>query len=219
MEQLSPPCAIVRPLISAQMDSEVLDPREVEAVNSHLSSCQVCTAWMDTVSAQRRAQRISAVTVPDLTQPIVHALMDRFDDRALGTRTTPVPMIRVALAVVAGAMIAGATGTMLMANAHAPRELGGFELALGCGLLLAAWRPRHASTMSVVGCVAAAVLVLTAIGDTAGGATSGGLEANHFLDILGAFLIVALTRLDPSASSGPSFRAANAAGSAMLPSA
>jgi predicted anti-sigma-YlaC factor YlaD len=217
MEHISSACADIRPSLSAQVDGELLASAETKAVTLHLENCHACRAWMTTITAQRRAHRVGAAVVPDLIQPTVSSIMFAFDERSRQTRITPVPMIRVALAVIAGAMMVGATGTMFLADAHIPRELGGFEAALACGFFLAAWRPRHAATMSVVGSVAAVVLILTAIGDSTAGTTSSGLEANHFLDILGAFLTVALTRLTPASLHSGEPRLNRSGGSHVLP--
>jgi predicted anti-sigma-YlaC factor YlaD len=192
-------CAAVRQQLSEVLDGEQsASSREVE---SHVLLCGACTEWREQAHVLARATRIGLTAqVPDLSHSIAMKLNALNVELNSNRRLSPLPMLRVALTIVSCGLIIGAFGAMLhapdtFAAGHLPRELAGFEVALGLGFLLAARRPEHGTGVALVGCAVALMMVLTALADVASGTTTSGIEAHHLLDLVGALLAVAVARL------------------------
>jgi predicted anti-sigma-YlaC factor YlaD len=192
-------CVLTREELSARLDGEW--SAGSASLDDHLTGCPNCRAWQLQLHELARTTRLrSSEQVPDLSRSIslqLAALNIESDNRR---RLSPLPMLRVALAAISCGLIVAAFSNMLHApdaigTGHLPRELGGFEFALGLGFLLAAWRPRHATGIALVGSVVAVLLVVTALHDVLAGTTTSGIESHHLLDLVGAMVATVVARL------------------------
>jgi predicted anti-sigma-YlaC factor YlaD len=192
-------CTVSREQLSARLDGEWAGP--TTAADAHVQFCSSCSAWSQEAHVLARATRLGTTTdVPDLSREIALSLSSLNIEVNGRRRTSPLPMLRVALAVVSVAVMIGALASIMhtpdaFGAGHLPRELGGFEFALGFGFLLTAARPRHATGIATIGSVAAVMMVGTAVADVVSGVTTSGFEAHHVLDLAGAALAVGVARL------------------------
>lgn len=134
-----------------------------------------------------------AEPVPDLTGSILAAL-------PRSTRPQPIgEWIRYALFTVAATQLLLALPAVLLgedagASIHVARELGSFDVALGIGLLWAAWRPARSAGLLPMALALAATLAVTAGIDVARGTAPAVGEAHHVLDLAGVTLLWLLNR-------------------------
>jgi len=77
---------------------------------------------------------------------------------------------------------------------HASRELGSFAVALGVGLLLAAWQPERASGLLPVVAALAACLTATALVDVLSARITAVGESVHAVELLGLGFVWIVTR-------------------------
>ena len=87
--------------------------------------------------------------------------------------------------------------------ADVARELGSWDVALGIGLLYAAWRPERAHGLLPFAAALAGALLVTAGFDVAAGREALLSESHHLLELLGVALLAVLA--------GPTFRVPRAA--------
>jgi predicted anti-sigma-YlaC factor YlaD len=192
-------CVSAREELSARLDGEW--SAGSASVDDHLTGCTSCRTWQRQLYEVARSTRLtSSEQVPDISRSISLQLAALNIESSNRRRLSPLPMLRVALAAISCGLIVAALSNMLhtpdaIGAGHLPRELGGFEFALGLGFLLAAWRPRHATGIAVVGSVVAVLLVVTALNDVLAGTTTSGIESHHLLDLAGAMVAAAVARL------------------------
>lgn len=196
---MSTHCSAVRETISARLDGEeaTLTTDEVER---HLRACDRCHRFTANLAAvNRRISVGGAETVPDLTAPILVALAEdrgaQVDGRTSQLRVL-VALAGVVQLVLALPVLFGAAG----ATAHLGRDLGAFELALGAGLLLAAWQPRRAAGVLPVAAVVAVVATAAGLIDLAAGRATLLSELTHLTELVGVAALWALTRRLPDAT-------------------
>ena len=203
---VSIPCETFQDAISARLDGEPL-PAGLDdgAVGAHVATCVACAAFATGVAAQHRALRVRpAEPVPDLADAILAALPA--DARPQPARE----WARYALFAVAATQLLLALPAVLLgddpgASIHVARELGSFDVALGIGLLWAAWQPRRALGLLPMVMALAGAMVVTAVLDMARGEAPALGEAHHLLDLAGLALLWSLAhppkpagRPDPS---------------------
>jgi predicted anti-sigma-YlaC factor YlaD len=180
-------CTGYHELISARLDGEAGEV-EGRALDDHLGHCAACRRYDSEASAMHRRLRIAEVpAVPDQTT------------RILATIAAPRPtfgndMLRALLAGLGVAKIAAALGVFLAAVSggaaiHTGTELAAVDLAIGAGLLLAAWRPAKATGLVPVLAVLAVATLVGGVADLAAGRVTLGSEAFHLFDAVGAFLV------------------------------
>jgi predicted anti-sigma-YlaC factor YlaD len=194
---LSAACVSVREMASAQLDGEFLDETEVTIVDGHLHGCSPCTHWVATARAMHRSLRLSASEeVPDLTAKIMASVRR---EQFIPTAPPVLPMARLGLVVTAFAILLGVMGEILGAtgwtSTHTSQELLGFQIALAGGFAGAALRPRWAGGVALSSVITAAVLVITAFSGVRSGETTGTIEFNHVLEVVGAALCCVIARL------------------------
>lgn len=102
--------------------------------------------------------------------------------------------IRVILALIGAVQIVLTAPALLLGDDgslpfHAAHEIGSFGLALGAGLLIAAWQPRRAAGLLPVFAVATAALVATASADVITRQTVLAREWGHALALVGSVLV------------------------------
>ena len=196
-------CEPIREALSARLDGEALPPSLTdELVDEHVAGCRACAEFWAGASAQHRALRIRAAEpVPDL----VHRILERVPASA---RPQPVrEWARYALFAVAATQLVLALPAVLLgedpgASIHVARELGSFDVALGVGLLWAAWQPRRAAGLLPMVAALAGAMALTALLDVARDEAPFAGEAHHLLDLAGLGLLWALTH-PPRPTTGP----------------
>ncbi len=183
-------CDDFREAASARLDHEDL-PAGVTGpgLDAHLEGCADCRAWADTASVLHRQVRVRpAASQPDRTEALLAAV-------PLSSRPRPVrqgvryALLAVGLTQLLLALPALFLGTDLDAPVHVAREMGGFELALGVGLLSAAWRPRLATGLLPFAAALAGSLLVTAVVDVVRGQAVAATEAHHVLDLAGVALL------------------------------
>ncbi len=195
-------CDQVREHLSAALDGEWHTSEDITtALRTHLDGCAGCRNWQQLLVVTTRKVRVhEAGTVPDLSSVIINRLIESQRQATHMRRASPLPMLRLALGTISIGLIVGALTNLVhtadsFSSGHLPRELGGFELALGVGFLFAALRPRHAPGIAIVGAIVGSLLGLTTLWDVLAGTTTSGIEAHHLLDIAGAAVSVAVARL------------------------
>lgn len=186
-------CEPFQDALSARLDGEALPPGLDEAaVDRHVDGCVTCRAYLAGATAQHRSLRVRpADRVPDLTNRILAALPPH-------ARPQPVrEWARYALFAIAATQLILALPAVLLgedpgASIHVARELGSFDVALGIGLLWAAWQPRRAIGLVPMVAALAGTMLLTAMLDVVRDDAPVLGEAHHILDLAGLFFLWAL---------------------------
>lgn len=188
-------CASVRESVSAALDGEEAALPSVE-VRRHLTTCGDCRRFEAALpGVNRRVTVAGAEAVPDLTAAILRALAP-----GLGGPTPRPRELRflvgfagVIQLVLAVPVLVGAVGPAV----HLGRDLAAFELALGAGLLLAAWQPRRAAGVLPIAAVVAVLATLGGVVDLATGRASFVSELGHLAELVGVAALWALVRRLP----------------------
>jgi predicted anti-sigma-YlaC factor YlaD len=212
-------CVECRESLSARLDGEdELGP--AEHTDGHLDRCAACQVWWRRASGLNRTLRVRPATpVPDLTAVI------------LENAPPPAPAqgwwARGALTAVASAQVALALGQvfgMLTIHhggepvaTHLFNESTAWNLALGIGMLWAAFRPRV--TSGLIPALTAFVVVLFAYSthDLITGAAPVQRVAGHTLLVAGLILLVVVNRQTGTPSPGSAAGTGSASTSAADP--
>lgn len=182
-------CQPYREALSARADGEVA-PIGHEDLAEHLAGCATCTAFAAATDDLDRQVRVTrAEPVPDLTASVLAAV----DTPVVARARSRFAHLRLLLATAGTAQLALAL-PVLVATGHTSREIGIFELALGVGFLVVAWRPARAGGLLPVAAVVAALVTVASVGDVVTGATSIVQETAHLLEVVGTGLLWALDR-------------------------
>jgi len=194
------PCDLVREALSAAHDGEAAAASgdgHLASVDDHLAGCAGCTAFA--ASLERLDQRVlavRAVPAPNLTAAVLTAVaadvQAERDRRVLELRWL-VGLAGVAQLLFAIPLVLGVMGP----SAHVGRDLGALELALGIGLIFAAWQPERAAGVLPVAAVVAAAAVVTGGLDVTSGRATLLQELPHLTEIVGVLALWALTRRLP----------------------
>lgn len=193
-------CSDIREAISAHLDDEpaALPPSAVEL---HVAECAGCAAWTTRLQVLHRQVRVQeAEPVPDLTAAILGAAPhQQAARRSAGLLGQPVSTARWALLTVSLTQLVLAIPGLLFgdggdAAGHVARELGSFDVALAVGLLVAAWQPARAWGLLPLAAALALFIGFSTVLDLVDGATSGGGEAHHLLDVAGVALLWVVAR-------------------------
>jgi predicted anti-sigma-YlaC factor YlaD len=200
-------CDIAREAISALLDGEVTRVH-LRVLDDHLAACAECRRWQALAHEVTRNVRLEpARPVTVRSDVLVGSVLARSRPPR---RPTPLTWARVALVAVAVAQ-AAITAPLLIygrdhaAPMHVAHEEGAFAMALALGFLVAAWRPDRAKGMRTVVGATAALLVVTAVADLAGGRTGIGDEAPHLLAVVGWLLLAYIAAATPSTTFDPSW--------------
>lgn len=176
-------CDGARLVISARVDGEAAAD-ELERLDDHLAGCQACQTWEASAYGLRRTMVLRQAGPPD-------ELADRLVARLAVPHAGPGEWVRYALGVVAAALVV-LNGPLLLGLAdgdHQSRHLGTFGVALGVGLLWAAWQPERAIGLVPLAGALAAATAAAAIVDLGAGRTAAVTEATHLLELVGLGLL------------------------------
>lgn len=179
-------CGAIRELISVVVDDEAT-MHERAVVEQHLDGCAPCRTHADQLAALTRRVRLrSAEPVPEMSARVL--------DRARPPRLGRGGWIRPALAWVAVVLVAQSIGPLVFgaadgADSHVARHLGAFSVALGVGLLSAAWRPHRAFGLLPFAAALVVTMLVAALLDVAGGSSTLMAETVHLAEIVGLALL------------------------------
>lgn len=192
----SPACTPVREAVSARLDGED-HPLPVTEVHAHVVSCEACAAFETALAGVTRRTRVAtAEPVPDLTAPILVALAEdreaNVDRRMLELRWLVALAGAVQLLLAVPALVG-----VISPDVHVGRDLGALQLALGVGLLFAAWQPRRSAGVLPIAVVVALGAVVTAAFDVATGVATLTAELAHVSEVVGVLALWALRRRVP----------------------
>lgn len=188
-------CEVLQDALSARLDGEGLPTGVTDALlDGHVAGCPACTAYAAGITAQHRALRVRAAEpVPDLTSAILAAIPQAARPR-LVREWARYALFAVALTQLILALPAVLLGEDPGASIHVARELGSFDVALGVGLLWAAWQPRRATGLLPMVVALGGTMIVTAVIDVARDQAPALGEAHHVLDLAGLALLWALAR-------------------------
>jgi predicted anti-sigma-YlaC factor YlaD len=183
-------CDECREAISAQLDGE--EPgAPFPDVEAHVASCAECSRFAVTATELHRAVRVRAAdSVPDLSR----AILATASRPAAPREWARYVLLTVALTQLVLALPALFLGHDPGASTHVARELGSFDVALGIGWLVAAWRPSRAVGLLPFAAALAGTLMVTAVLDVADGRVGVLGEAHHVLDVVGLVVLWVLSR-------------------------
>lgn len=191
-------CEECREALSARLDDE-LGEVERQAVDAHLQACAGCAAHAERMTELTRLARVQpAAQVPDLAPAIMARLQPdpRPQPRPRGAGAWEWP--RVALAGLALVQLAVALPELVApGQLHAAREAASWQLALGVGFSVAAWRPAWVLGLVPVLTAAVVGLAVTAGLDVAAGHASLAGEALHVVKLAGLALVWVLAHRLP----------------------
>ncbi|HEX5585711.1 MAG TPA: zf-HC2 domain-containing protein [Acidimicrobiia bacterium] len=205
-------CSRFRTAISARLDGEALlepgaNPSGVDAaaLDAHLATCVDCRAFSVRAEQLHRTVRLAAAPeVPDLTPRILSAIAAE-RDAGLAPSTNGAPQgneeraLRIVLVAIGLLQIAIALPALILGDdanlpVHIARHLGSFDVALGVGFLVAAWKPQRIAGVLPVVTALVLCLVGSSLLDVLSGATGAGAEAHHATDIAGLVVLWLLSR-------------------------
>jgi predicted anti-sigma-YlaC factor YlaD len=189
-------CLTCREAISARLDGEP-EPVPAEETDEHLVSCAACRSWQVRVTERSRTLRVrQAIEVPDLSDAILEIAVP-----PSGTRGW---WARIALIAVATAQLSLALSQMLGIGAHGAEhvplaghlfnESTAWNVALGMGLLWAAFRSRVTSGLIPVLAAFVVFLGVYSAHDLVTGAVPASRVLGHGLLLLGLGLLVVINR-------------------------
>lgn len=190
-------CMEIRDAVSARLDGE--DPGvEERALYAHLADCARCRAFAHDAEALHRAVRLEpAPAIPDLSPAVLAAIgEDTLAAAGAGGRAARhdlLDVLRWVLVALAVVQVAVAIPALLGSDAglpvHTARHLGSFDLALGIGLLYAAWRPRRIGGMLPIVAALVVCLAVSSLLDVASGNTAALGESHHLTDFAGLLVM------------------------------
>jgi predicted anti-sigma-YlaC factor YlaD len=203
-------CLTCRESLSARLDGEA-EPAPADQVDAHLAECGACRAWQHRCEELNRTLRVRpAVPVPDLGEVILADAPSIEPAQGWWVRgalvCVAVAQVTLALSQLVGM---GNTATHVAHDAAPPiashlfNESTAWNLALGIGMLWAAFRPRAASGLVPVLTGFVVVLFAYSAHDLVTGAAPVSRVLGHGLLVLGLGLMIVVNRRhDPHAPDG-----------------
>jgi predicted anti-sigma-YlaC factor YlaD len=200
-----PSCRSVREALSAAYDAET-SLLATATVDRHLGGCPACRRFEAALGPDARRLRLSGAAVPDLTDAIVTAVAEERllapDRRHRDLRVLVAVAGLVQLAIAVPALFGLVAGEQ-----HLLRETGALQLAVGVGLVFAAWQPRRAAGVLPVATVVVVATALGAAYDVAAGVATVVGELSHLAEVVGLLALWALSRRsDRPVGGGPTDR-------------
>ena len=194
-------CLTCRESLSARLDGEA-EPAPAEQVDAHLAECGACRAWQRRGEELNRVLRVRPATpVPDLHEAILADAPQIEPAQGWWVRgalvCVAVAQVTLGLSQLLGmgvtAMHVGHEDAPAVAG-HLFNESTAWNLALGIGMLWAAFRPR--ATSGLVPVLAGFVVVLFAYSahDLVTGAAPVSRVLGHGLLVLGLGLMIVVNR-------------------------
>ena len=190
-------CLTCRESLSARLDGEA-EPAPAERVDAHLAGCGACQAWLRGAEDLNRMLRVRpAARVPDLSQAILADAPVLEPAQGWGIRGALV-CVAVAQVALGLSQLVGVGTTALHVEhgtaGHLFNESTAWNLALGIGMLWAAFRPR--ATTGLVPMLTGFLVVLFAYSthDLLTGAAPVSRVLGHGLLVVGLVLMVIVDR-------------------------
>lgn len=194
-------CKTYREALSARLDGEQ-GPVSDEALDRHLEECAACRSWQQCAGELSRTLRVRSVQpTPDLTDAVLRAAAP-LRDRFLLRRWPRVLLGLVALCQLAlGIVEVFGVGLMTMGHdmggsmsQHLFNESTSWNLALGVGMLWAAWRTRASAGLITPMSVFLVVLTGFSVHDLINGDVSISRLISHGLLVAGLVLLLLVER-------------------------
>lgn len=185
-------CARFRESISANLDAEVTEMRDV-AMEEHLEQCHQCREYLEFSASLKRAVMRKAPSMTDLAPHVVK----QFN---IGQRKSVWTITRGVLGICAIEVILFSLFD-LFGGTHESRHLGSFSIAFGIVLLSVVVRPVRARLMLPVTGVLALSLVTTAVVDMINGNIPLFTEARHIPEVISVAMMWLLARPQHKTSS------------------
>jgi len=188
-----------REAVSARLDGEA-EPVPAERTDEHLASCAACRSWQTRVARTSRGLRVRpAGDVPDLTAAILQNAVPPSSTRGWWARIALIAVaagqLSLALSQMLGASVPHGTGHDAVPVAgHLFNESTAWNLALGLGLLWAAFRPRATSGLIPVLGGFVVLLGIYSAHDLVIGVAPASRVMGHGLLLLGLGLLVVINR-------------------------
>lgn len=179
-------CTSVRELVSTALDGETTAADDA-VIEAHLATCAACASFHHEAAALTRRLRLRT---PADDQAAIDQVIDELRLVRLGRGgwTRPV-LVWCALVIAVQSFEPLVMADVAGASSHVARHVGASGLALACGLLYAAWRPRRAfGLLPFVGALCL-VTVVSSLIDTIGGNRSAFAEAVHLAEIAGTVVL------------------------------
>ncbi|OLF18541.1 zf-HC2 domain-containing protein [Actinophytocola xanthii] len=188
-------CLTCREALSARMDGEE-EPVPADQTDQHVDSCAACRSWRARVEHQSRALRIrQAPPVPDLSAAILDLAVPPHETRGWWARIALVAVAAAQLALALSQLL-GVHTTVVAAHGdgHLFNESTAWNLALGAGVLWAAFHSRVTSGLIPV--LGGFVLVLApySVHDILTGAVGMSRVAEHGLLVVALALLIVVNR-------------------------
>ena len=190
-------CDRIQLSISAVLDGEDA-PEPPSVVANHVATCAGCRAYRDGAESLHREVRVAAApAVPDLTPQILLSIgadarhADAADPEARGLRLVVALLGLLQLGVALPALLFGEDAGLPV---HTARHLGSFGVALGIGLLVAAWRPERVAGLLPLAVALVACLVVTCVLDVTTAHVPPSNELNHAIEVVGLVSLWLLSR-------------------------
>jgi len=179
-------CVVVRELISAGADGETTS-FEDGVVARHAARCAPCAEFAERVALATRALRLRRAS--DHTEAV-----DRLTRQLRPVRLGRGAWLRPALAWCGIVIAWQSVGPLVLGKidgtpAHIARHIGASGVALACGLLFAAWRPRRAAGLLPFVAALAGATVLSAVFDMIVGQRAPIAETAHLAEIVGTIVL------------------------------
>jgi predicted anti-sigma-YlaC factor YlaD len=193
-------CQTCHEALSARLDGED-EPVPAVETDRHLTSCAPCRAWQARAAQTSRMLRVrEAFPVPDLSAAIL--------DTAALPESTRGWWARIALIAVAAAQLGLALTQVLGAGAptahgghatgpaaeHLFNESAAWNLAIGVGLLWAAFRSRGTTGLIPVLAGAVSLLGVYSVQDLAAGTVAVTRVVEHTLLLIALGLLIVINR-------------------------
>lgn len=194
-------CLTCRESLSARLDGEAETAR-AEQVDAHLVECGACQVWLRRAEDLNRLLRVRpAVPVPDLTQTILTDAPVIEPGQGWGVRGALVCVAVAQIALGLSQLVGVGTTAMHVTHIDSPPVAGhlfnestAWNLALGIGMLWAAFRPR--ATTGLVPMLTGFLVVLLAYSahDLLTGAVPVSRVLGHGLLLVGLILMIIVNR-------------------------
>jgi predicted anti-sigma-YlaC factor YlaD len=192
-------CDPYREAASARLDGEVSGMPSV-VLDDHLARCQECSAWLAQATRAGRLLRVSGVTPPDLSEPILRNA--GLPAARLLRRRRLLQLGLVLLAALQWALaVPGAWGenigmAAMQMGAHQAHESAAWNVAVGAALLAVALRPARAAGTVPILLAFVAVLSVLSVPDLLADAVTGARLSSHAGVVLGLVLVAVLARAE-----------------------
>jgi predicted anti-sigma-YlaC factor YlaD len=200
-----------REAVSARLDGEP-EPAPAEQTDEHLASCTTCRSWQVRVTETSRTLRVRRVLpVPDLSDAVLAIAVPPAKPQGWWARTALVGIAAAQLSLALSQLLGvgplaahGAEHGAAPLAGHVFNESTAWNVALGIGLLWAAFRSRVTSGLIPV--LTGFVLLLGAYSahDLVTGVVPASRVLSHGLLVLGLGLLVVINRRynDPAPQPG-----------------